>query len=80
MEGVLYLVYELLDARLEAPHLELHGDELVRAHDGFLRVPPAFLQHAARRLLRFKVAQILQTDMFVLMIRVYVHDSIISAT
>lgn len=63
-ERVLYLVYELLDAGLEAPDLELHADELVGAHDGILRVPPAFLQHAAWRLLRLKIAQILQMDIF----------------
>lgn len=67
-EVVLYLVYKLFDACLEAPHLELYSDELVGAHDGILRVPPAFLQHAARRLLRFKIAQILQMDTFLLTI------------
>lgn len=63
-ERVLYLVYVLLHACLEAPHLELYGDELVGAHDGILCVPPAFLQHAARGLLRFKMAQILHMDTF----------------
>lgn len=64
----LYPVYELLDARLQAPHLKLYRDELVGAHDGILCVPPAFLQHPARRLLRLKIAQILQMDMFLLTI------------
>ena len=54
-----HLVHKLFHARLQAPHLELDGHQLVGAHDGLLGVPPALLQHAPRRLVRAEVAQVL---------------------
>lgn len=40
-----HLVYELLHPRLQAPHLKLDCDQLVRTHDGIVRVPPTFLKN-----------------------------------
>lgn len=52
-------MYELLHACLQAPHFKFDADQLVGAHDGILRVYPAFLQEATLGLLGLEIAQIL---------------------
>lgn len=50
LTSLCYLVYKLLHTGLQTPHLELDGDQFVRAHDGILGVPPALLKNPPRRL------------------------------
>lgn len=59
-ETTSHLVYELLHTGLQTPHLKLDSHQFVRAHDGFLGVPPALLKNPPRCLVGLEISQILQ--------------------
>lgn len=52
-------MYKLFHSGLQPPDLELHGHQLVGAHDGLMVVSPAFSQLSTARLLGLEVFRIL---------------------
>lgn len=53
-----YVLYQILDFRLEAPNLELDGDKLVTAHDWLGLVLPSIPQRPSSSHFRVKGGRI----------------------